>query len=47
MAMGVREGDDALKNALDDVIAKHKAELTSILSAHGVKLFIPKDPNTP
>ena len=37
----------SLKNALDDVIAKHKPELTSILSRHGVKLFIPKDPNTP
>lgn len=47
MAMGVRESDAALKNALDGVIAKHKAELTSILNQHGVKLYIPKDPNAP
>jgi mxaJ protein len=47
MAMGVRETDDTLKNALDDVIAKHKSELTSILNRHGVKLFVPKDPNAP
>ena len=47
MSMGVRVGDEAMKNALDDVIAKHKAELTSILNRSGVKLFVPKDPNTP
>jgi mxaJ protein len=47
MAMGVRETDNTLKNALDDVITKHKAELTSILNRHGVKLYIPKDPNAP
>ena len=36
MSMGVREGDDALKKRLDDVIEKHQAELTSILSENGV-----------
>jgi mxaJ protein len=47
MAMGVREGDETLRNALNDVIAKHKPELTSILTRNGVKLFTPKDPNAP
>jgi mxaJ protein len=41
MSMGVRTGDDALKKRLDDVIAKHQAELTSILTESGVKLFSP------
>jgi mxaJ protein len=36
MSMGVREGDDALKKRLDDVIEKHQAELTSILVENGV-----------
>jgi mxaJ protein len=42
MSMGVRAGDDALKNKLDEVIAKHQAELTAILSANGVKLYEPR-----
>jgi mxaJ protein len=36
MSMGVREGNDALKKRLDDVIEKHQAELTSILAESGV-----------
>jgi mxaJ protein len=36
MSMGVREGNDALKKRLDDVIEKHQAELTSILMESGV-----------
>jgi hypothetical protein len=36
MSMGVREGDDALKKKLDEVIEKHQAELTSILQENGV-----------
>ena len=36
MSMGVREGNDALKKRLDDVIEKHQAELTSILTQSGV-----------
>jgi mxaJ protein len=36
MSMGVREGNDALKKRLDEVIEKHQAELTSILGASGV-----------
>jgi mxaJ protein len=36
MSMGVREGNDALKKRLDDVIEKHQAELTSILKESGV-----------
>lgn len=41
MSMGVRTGDDGLKKRLDDVIAKHQADLSSILTASGVKLFSP------
>ena len=41
MSMAVREGNDALKQRLDDVIQKHQAELTSILSGNGVKLYTP------
>jgi mxaJ protein len=47
MSMGVREGDAALQKQLNDVIAKHQAELTSILTQHGVKLYTPRDPNAP
>jgi mxaJ protein len=36
MSMGVREGNDALKKRLDDVIEKHQGELTSILTENGV-----------
>ena len=35
MSMGVREGNDALKKKLDDVIEKHQAELTAILTESG------------
>jgi mxaJ protein len=42
MSMGVRTGDDGLKKRLDDVIEKHQAELTSILTGSGVKLFTPQ-----
>jgi mxaJ protein len=41
MSMGVREGDDALKQRLDDVIQKHQAELTAILRENGVRLYTP------
>jgi len=41
MSMGVRIGDDGLKKRLDEVIGKHQAELTSILTASGVKSFSP------
>ena len=42
MSMGVRTGDDALKKRLDDVIARHQVELTSILTESGIKLFTPQ-----
>jgi mxaJ protein len=42
MSMGVRVGDDSLKKRLDDVISKHQAELISILTQSGVKLFSPQ-----
>jgi mxaJ protein len=41
MSMGVRMGDEALKQRLDQVIVKHQAELTAILTQHGVKLYTP------
>jgi mxaJ protein len=42
MSMGVRQGNQALKKRLDDTISKHQSELTSILNAHGVKLYTPQ-----
>jgi mxaJ protein len=36
MSMGVREGNNELKNKLDEVIEKHQPELTSILTESGV-----------
>ena len=42
MSMGVRQGDESLRRRLDDVIAKHQPELTSILSQHGVRLYTPQ-----
>jgi mxaJ protein len=41
MSMGVRIGDDALKQRLDEAIGKHQAELASILTQSGVRLFSP------
>ncbi len=37
--MGVREGNVDLQKRLDDVIAKHGAELSSILAANGVMMY--------
>jgi mxaJ protein len=42
MSMGVRAGDEVLKRRLDDVIEKHQAELTSILTGSGVRSFTPQ-----
>ncbi|HZU90678.1 MAG TPA: transporter substrate-binding domain-containing protein [Stellaceae bacterium] len=39
MAMGVREHDTALKDALDSVIKAHKAQLDAILARYNVKLY--------
>jgi len=36
MSMAVREGNDALRKRLDEVIEQHQAELTSILTESGV-----------
>ncbi len=47
MSMGVREGDVALKKQLDDVIAQHQSELTSVLDQSGVKLYTAPSPNSP
>jgi len=43
MSMAVRTGDEALKKRLDDVIEKHQAELSSVLSQNGVKLYTPPE----
>jgi mxaJ protein len=42
MAMGVREGNQALRKKLDDVIERRQPELTSILTEHGVMLTTPR-----
>ena len=47
MSMGVREGDEALKKQLDEIIANHRAELTAILNDNGVRLYTPQSPNSP
>jgi mxaJ protein len=39
MAMGVRKGDRALKDALDSVIKKEKPQLDAILADYGIKLY--------
>ncbi len=44
MSMGVREGDTSLKKRLDDAIEKYQAQLTSILTENGVKLYTPRQP---
>jgi len=41
MSMGVRAGNTALKERLDDVIRKHETELAAILAESGVKLYTP------
>jgi mxaJ protein len=43
MSMGVRTGNDALKKRLDDVIEKHQAELTSVLTGSGVLSYAPRE----
>jgi hypothetical protein len=45
MSMGVRRDDEAMKAKLDDVIEKHQAELTSILTESGVMLYAPREEN--
>jgi mxaJ protein len=42
MSMGVRTGNEALKKRLDEVIATHQAELTSILTESGVMSSAPR-----
>jgi mxaJ protein len=45
MSMAVRQGDEALKKRLDDVIEKHQAELRSVLTESGVLIYAPtQDP---
>jgi len=43
MSMAVRSGDQALKKRLDDLIEKHQAELSTLLSRNGVKLYTPQE----
>ena len=42
MSMGVRTGDQVMKERLDRVIEKHEKELESVLSRTGVRLFSPQ-----
>jgi mxaJ protein len=46
MSMGVRQGDDALKKQLDDLIVQRQTELKSILDESGVRLYAPQSPNS-
>ena len=41
ISMGVRQGDEALKKRLDQVILDHQSALTAILTQVGVKLYTP------
>jgi len=41
ISMGVRQGDEALKKRLDQVILDRQSELTAILTQYGVKLYTP------
>lgn len=41
ISMGVRQGDEAMKKRLDQVILDRQSELTGILTQHGVKLYAP------
>ena len=43
MSMAVRAGDLALKKRLDEVIQRHGAELSALLSQNGVKLYAPQE----
>ena len=43
MSMAVRMNDQAMKKRLDGVIEKHQAELDSLLSRGGVKLYTPQN----
>jgi mxaJ protein len=38
IAMGVRKGDHALRDRLNDFIAQHRAEITALLQSYGVPL---------
>jgi len=38
IAMGVRKGDHALRDRLNDFIARHRAEITALLQRYGVPL---------
>ncbi len=42
MSMGVRHGNEFLQKRLDEVIARNQAQLTSILTQYGVKLYTPQ-----
>jgi mxaJ protein len=41
MSMAVRMDDQAMKQRLDKVVEKHRAEIESVLTRAGVKLFTP------
>lgn len=41
MSMGVRQGDEALRQRLDQVILERQSALTAILTQYGVRLYTP------
>ncbi len=43
MSMAVRMNDQAMKQRLDGVVEKHRAELESVLTRSGVRLFTPQE----
>lgn len=43
MSMAVRMNDQALKKRLDDLIEKHQAELSAVLSQNGIKLYTSRE----
>jgi hypothetical protein len=42
IAMAVRQGDDALRDTLEGVIARRKNEIKSLLTSFGVPLIEPE-----
>jgi quinoprotein dehydrogenase-associated probable ABC transporter substrate-binding protein len=42
VAMGVRKGDHALRDRLNDFIAQHRAEVTALLQDYGIPLVEPQ-----
>jgi mxaJ protein len=39
MAVGVRRGDDELRNRLDQALSRHRGEIEAVLVSYGVPLL--------